>query len=291
VAALTPKHLCIPKGWEEMLKKLETASSKRQRNKIRSEMLALKDVSPGKAGVVRDRWFRQELRECLQANKIDPDNFTGKQLKELLKTKELVLNSGVPIRHFTLLRAPTVKPVPRKQWNSKTDKMECNNNPRSVRLYEPQNNHHIEIRENKKGKWVGEVITNYDAAKRVRPSKKSGLSPQPAVNREDTKDGKFVMSLSIGEMVEMRHPQTKEPEYFVVFKIDQPNTTHFTVNWDAGRDKATDKCPAREEIKKPGNKTGGLKPSDIQNMGIEPNGHPQKVWVSPLGDVKVLARD
>jgi len=288
---LTPKHLRVPQGWEELLEKLKTANSKRQQRRMRSEMLAIEDVAPSKSGVVRDRWFRQELRECLQGNGIDPDNFTGKQLKELLKTKELALKSGVPVRRFTILRAPTVKPVPRKLWNPKTDKMDYDDNPRSVRLYEPQNNHHIEIRETKKGKWIGKVITNFDASKRVRPSKKSGLSPQAAVNREDTKDGKFVMSLSIGEMVKMRHPETEEPGFFVVFKIDGTGTIHLTPHLDAGRDKETEKCRAREDIKFPGKKTGGLTVAQLQSLGTEEDKLPEKVWVGPLGDVKVLQRD
>jgi CRISPR-associated endonuclease Csn1 len=295
VAAVSPKYLRVPKGWEEMLKKLEKATSKGQRNKIRSEMLALRDVTPGKSGVVRDRWFRQELRECLRGNGIDPDKFTGKQLRELLKRKELVLNSGVPIRRFTLLRAPTVKAVPRKRWNPKTGKMEDDGNKRSVRLYEPQNNHHIEIRENKKGKWIGEVITNFDAAKRVRVKpprpKPKGWSPPPPVSREDTEEGRFVMSLSIGEMVKMIHPEKGEPGYFVVFKIDGNGTIHFTPHWDAGRDKETERCCAREDIRLPGKKTGGLTAPQLQQLGIEPESHPQKVWIGPLGDEKVLVRD
>lgn len=287
VAALSPKHLRVPKGWEEMFKKLEKAASKGQRNKIRSKMLALKDVTPGKSGVVRDRWFRQELRECLRGNGIDPDKFTGKQLKERLKEKNLVLNSGVPVRRFTLLRAPTVKAVPRKRWNPKTGKMENDGNKRSVRLYEPQNNHHIEIRENKKGNWIGEVITNFDAAKRVRVKppkpKPQGWSPPLAVNRSDTKKGSFIMSLSIGEMVYMKHPETQESDYFVVFKIDGSGAIHFTPHWDAGRDKETEKCRAREDIRLPA--------KQLQKLGVETEQPPKKVWVGPLGDIKVLVRD
>jgi len=294
LSELSPRHLRVPKGWKEMLAKLERATSKSQKRKIRGEMLGLKDVVPGKSGVVRDRWFRQELREGLRTNNIDPDDFSSKQVKELLKGRELVLRSGVPIRHVTILRAPTVKPVGRKWWNPKTGRMEPERNQRSVRLYEPQNNHHIEIREDKKGKWVGEVVTNYDAAKRVRPPKESGLKPQPAVNRNDTEKGKFVMSLSIGEMLYMKHPETGEPDYFVVFKIDKTDgggRVHLTVHSDGGRDKETERCPRREDVKKRGAKTGGVGPADLQELGVERNKGAQKVWVGPLGDVKVLRND
>ncbi|MBN2182090.1 MAG: type II CRISPR RNA-guided endonuclease Cas9 [Sedimentisphaerales bacterium] len=291
IAELSPKHLRVPNGWKKMLKELKTANSVVLRKKIRKEMLALKDVAPGKSGVVRDRWFRQELRECLQTNGIDPDMYTEKQLKDLLKSKDIVLNSGVPIRRFTLLRAPTVKPILRKRWNPKTGKMEYDENNRSVRLYEPQNNHHIEIREDKKGKWKYEVVTNYDAAQRVRPPKASGLRPQTAVNREDTKDGKFVMSLSIGETVYMKHPETRKPDFFVVFKIDGNGLIHFTPHHDAGRAKETETCQTREDIKLPGKLTGGLTVAQLQILGVEKNKSPQKVWVGPLGDIKPLIRD
>jgi len=240
--------------------------------------------------------LREELRDALRREDLEPDKFTSKQIKELLKKKELVLDSGIPVRRVVLLRKPKVTPpIKRKRWNARTGKIESDPNPRSLRYYEPQNNHHIEIRENKKGKWIGEVITNFDAAKRVRvkrpkPMPKGWRSPS-AVNREDTNEGRFVMSLSIGEMIYMKHPETGEADYFVVFKIDSTGTIHFTSHWDAGRDKETEKCPAREDIKLPGKKTGGLSAAQLENLGIEVGKPPQKVWVGPLGDVKVLVKD
>ena len=99
------------------------------------------------------------------------------------------------------------------------------------------------------------------------------------------------MSLSIGEMIYMNHPETGEPDYFVVFKIDGNGTIHFTPHWDAGRDKETEKCPAREDIKLPGKKTGGITASQFKNLGVEMGKPPQKVWVGPLGNVKVLVKD
>ncbi len=288
---LTPNHLQVLKGWDELREKLKNCSSKRERKSIRLEMLKLPDVKPGKSGVIRDRWFREEIRECLRTEGLDPDNFSEKEIKKLVKEKGLFLKSGVPIRQFTLLRSPTVITIPRKQWNLSTGKMEYDPHQKAIRAYEPQNNHHIEIRENEKEKWTGEVIRNFDAAKRVNPPKSSGLKPLPAINRDDSQNGKFVMSLSIGEMVYMRHPETKVPGYFVVFKIDGTGTIHFTPHYDAGRDKETEKAKAREEVKKTGSKTGGLKPSDIQHLGIEEGQPPVKVWISPLGEVKELIRD
>lgn len=93
------------------------------------------------------------------------------------------------------------------------------------------------------------------------------------------------MSLSIGEMVKMKHPETGKSDLFAVFKIDGNGTIHFTPHRDAGRDKATEKCQAREDVCLPGKKTGGLTAPQLQKIGIE------KVWTGPLGDVKVLERD
>jgi CRISPR-associated endonuclease Csn1 len=291
VVELTPNHLRIPKGWDELREKLNRARSKSEHKRIRSKMLALPDIAGGKSGLVRDRWFREELRGALKREGLEPDSFTGKQIKELLKKKDLVLDSGVPVRRVTLVRKPTVVEIKRRQWDSTTGRMVYDENPRSRRYYEPQNNHHIEIRENKQGKWIGQVLTNFEATKRVRPSKSSGQKPKSAVNRNDTNSGKFVMSMSIGEMIYMKHPKTGDEDYFVVFKIDGNGTIHLTPHWDAGRDKETERCPAREDIKLPSKKTGGLKAADLQKLGVEADKLPQKVWVGPLGEVKVLVKD
>jgi hypothetical protein len=280
---LTPKHLRVPNGWEELRKKMEISASKTEQKHIVQQMLSLEDKKPEMSGIVRDKWFREELRDCLRRNNLDPDNFTAKEIKQLVKSKEIVLRNGVPVRRFTLMRAPTVVAIPRKRWNTNTRRMEYETNRQSARLYEPQNNHHIEIRQNKRAQWFGEVITNYDAAKRLRPPKNSGQDSQTAVNRNDTEEGRFVMSLSIGEMVYMRHPETKEAGYFVAFKIDGTGGIHFTAHWDAGRDKETEKSPARADIARTA--------KQLQELGVEPGLPPQKVWVGPLGDVKNLVQD
>lgn len=288
---LSPNHLRVPDEWDRLREQLEEAVSKSEKKDIRSSMLELEDVKPTKSGVVRDRWFREELREYLRDHGLNVDDCREqnkkkfkKQIKELIKVKGIFLKSGVPVRRITLLRSPTMTPpVKRKYWSNETGKMEDDTNPKSVRLYEPQSNHHIEIRENTKGKWTGEVITNFEAAQRVGPSRLSGRKPQTAVNREDTPDGKFVMSLSIGEMVYMKQRDTKELDYFVIFKIDGTGSIHFTAHWDAGRSKATEKCAARQDIP--------LSAAQMQKLGAEPYTHPQKVRVGPLGDIKKLYRD
>ncbi|TKJ35539.1 MAG: type II CRISPR RNA-guided endonuclease Cas9 [Planctomycetes bacterium B3_Pla] len=281
--SLKPSHLRVPKGWEELRAKLDRCTTKRQRRKIRARMLALPDVSGGKSGLIRDRWFREELRNALRREGLNPDSFTDTQMKMLVKNKGLILDSGVPIRRVTLVRRPTIVEIKRKRWNPSTGKMEYVENVRSRRYYEPQNNHHVEIRENNKGRWIGQPVTNFDASKRVRPSKISGNKTQSAVNRGDTKDGKFIMSLSIGEMVYMKHPETGIADYFVVFKIDGNGYIHFTPHTDAGRAKETDKFPAREDIR--------LLAAQLQTLDAQEGKGPQKVWIGPLGDQKILARD
>jgi len=280
---LAPNHLRVPEGGEQLRAELEQCRTKAERRKIRANMLALPDVRAGKSGVVRDRWFREELRQALRSEGMDPDDFTSKQIKELIKRKGLTLESGVPVRRVVLLRKPSVIGMKRKRWNAVSGHMEYDENPSSVRYYEPQNNHHIEIRQNKKGRWAGEVVTNFNAAKRVRPSKNSGQVPQAAVDREDTEDGEFVMSLSIGEMVYMKHPEKKQADYFVVFKIDGNGYMHFTPHWDAGRAKETERCTAREDI--------GLPAGKLQKLGAEQGNGPEKVWVGPLGNKRTLYRD
>jgi CRISPR-associated endonuclease Csn1 len=286
---LTPNHLRMPKGWEELRRELENIASKPEKRRIRSRMLAIKDVKPEKSGIVRDRWFREELRVYLRRNGFDPDSFgkdkdSKKKFKEFIKNKGLILKSGVPARRITLLRTlgDPIR-ILRKQFEFKTGEMVYDENPSSLRVYDSQNNHHIEIREDKNGKWFGEVINNFKAARRVRPPKFSGQEPKPAVNRDDTDEGQFVMSLSMGEMVKMKLVKEEKPGYFVVFKIDKPQRIHFTTHFDAGRNKETEKCPKRNDI--------DLSPAQLQKMEIEPGLPPQKVWVGPLGDVKVLERD
>lgn len=285
-------HLRMPDGWDKLKGEYKDAPTKPQRRAIRKKMLLLEDVPPAKSGIIRDIELRDKIRDWLKEH-----NFSDMEnAKAYIKENRLIIN-GTPVRKVRVLwKLNEVKKIPRKKYDFESGRFEKDNNYKSSRVYQTQNNHHIEIRENEKRKWVGEVVTNFDAAKRVRVKtpkpKPQGWAPPPAVNREDTKEGRFVMSLSKGEIVNMKLPEKKEADYYVVFKIDSPNTIHFTPHTDANPDSSKKKgVKLREDIKKPGNKTGGLKPSDIQNLGVEEGKPPQKVWVGPLGDVKVLVRD
>ena len=279
-------HLRMPNSWDKLKEEYRNATTKSERKNIRKRMLALEDVPPGKSGVIRDIELRDKIRDWLKEH-----NFSDMQkAKEYIKENGLIIN-GTPVRKVRVLwKLKEVKEIPRKRFDFQTGKIVKDDNYKSFRVYQTQNNHHIEIREkeNKKGevKWSGEVITNFDAARRARAEKK------PIVDRSENKNGKFVMSLARGEMVYMKHPETQKPNYFVVFKIDSNTTIHFTPHTDANPASNKKKgVRLREDIKKPGNKTGGLKPSDIQYLGVEPNKYAQKVCISPLGEEKVLKRD
>lgn len=281
---LKPNHLRVPEKWEELRKRLEASKTVSEERAIRKAMLNIEDKKPAKSGIVRDRWFREELRQCLRDQGIDPDRFGGNDIKKTIRNGGLKLKSGVPVRRITLLRASTtIPPIPRKRWNPITRRMENDDNKKAMRIFEPQSNHHIEIREDKKGKWKGEVVRTYDAVRRIKPSRTFGMKPQPIVNREETDKGKFVMSLGIGEMLYMKHPDTEKPDCFVVFKIDWPGSVHFTSHYDAGRSKADDKCSKREDI--------SLSAAQLQQLGWDAENTPKKIKVSPLGEITFLKND
>ncbi|MDD5458492.1 MAG: type II CRISPR RNA-guided endonuclease Cas9 [Phycisphaerae bacterium] len=282
-------HLRMPDDWDKLKKEYKNATTKQQRKAKRKDMLALEEVPPAKSGIVRDIELRDKIRDWLK----DHDFEDMAQAKAYIKENGLVIN-GTPVRKVRLLwKLNEVAKIQRKQFNFEAGKTVANNKYKSLRIYQKQNNHHIEIREkkNKKGevKWTGDVITNFDAAKRVRVKppklKPQGWAPPSAVNREETKDGKFVMSLSKGEVVHMRYAETQETNYFVVFKIDPSKAIHFTLHTDANPASSKNKSEKlREDI--------SLVPDDLRkNVIFNENGIPEKVKISPLGQVKLLVND
>jgi hypothetical protein len=265
-------HLRMPEGWDKMKEEYNKATTNKR--SIRRKMLALEDVPPAKSGIIRDIELRDKIRDWVREH-----NFSDmKEAKEYIKENGLVIN-GTPLRKIRILwKLNEVKEIARKSFDYETGKfVECSDR-KSIRVYQTRNNHHIEIRENKKGKWVGEVITNFDAAIRVRTEKK------PIVDRSENENSKFVMSLARGEVVHMRHPITQDANYFVVFKIDSSGTIHFTSHTNANPASSKKKnVSIREDI--------DLPPGKLQELGIAPGSVPYKVCISPLGEVKELIRD
>lgn len=195
----------------------------------------------------------------------------------------------------------------------------------AARAYVGGNNHHIEIRvaTDKRGKdtWSGEIITAFSAAQqklaRLRAIRESAIPKpnafrrlpkverakhsemlraidhaHPLVDRNDSdaKGGRFVMSLSEGEMLLMKHKETGDVGYFVIAKLDKPQSIVLVPHWDAraatGRKDAEGKKvddSKREQF--------AVTPADLK--ALAPPGHPHaaKVRVSPLGEVTVLKRD
>lgn len=231
------------------------------------------DPPPEKSGLVRDLRLRKQLRECLEHERLDPNNFSKKEIKALADAGKVRMKSGIPIRRVVLLRTieePVV--IPGKQWDATSGRYVTDPDPCRQRVYESQNNHHLEIREDAKGRWHGEVVTGFDAAQRVRKHK------QTAVDNSDRDGLRFIMSLAEGEMVHMRHPETGQPGYFVVFKLDK-DKAHFIHHWDARPAGAKEGQQPREDVGK------GITPAKLKDLGPKPGTSPYKVRVDPLGKV------
>lgn len=280
---LTPNHLRMPQDSDGLERELAEAGfpSPEHRRRWRPTWRRLcqrQDPPPTKSGIVRDLGLRFELRQSLRKAGLDPDNFSPKDLKELLAKRPLRRSSGVPVKSIVLLRTlndPVI--IERKVWDPSSCKERVDPDPRTRRAYIGGNNHHVEIREDPDGHWSGETVTTYEAARRVR------RSGRKAVNRSDTRDGTFVISLAEGETVHMKHPKTGAPGYFVVFKLDKPRTIWLTHHWDARPSKGTDQQEAREEMR--------VAAPGLRALEPQPGQPPYKVRVSPLGEVTPLHHD
>jgi CRISPR-associated endonuclease Csn1 len=327
VFALTPNHLRMPDGWDEVEAKYHDGQTPVLRKaEILRELAAFEDPSPGKSGIIRDRALRNQIRRCLRAAKLDPDDFSANEMKKLVESNGLRQASGVPISSVVLLRTmndPVL--IDRKQPDYDTGKMIPDANPASRRAYVGGNNHHIEIRaaENKQGKivWRGEIVTGFEAAQRklaklrafraanipkpdvVRGLPKAELiklrpiiaaieQAHALVNRSADKElgGRFVMSLCEGETLFMLHKETKELGYYVVAKLDKPQQIVLVPDWDA-RAAGKRKDSSGKEIPDSQRDSFSATPSDL--LSLAPPGHPhaQKVRVSPLGVITFLQGD
>lgn len=286
-AGLTPNHLRMPEGWTELARQLADGSlTDAARRHIRRQLAALADRPPERSGIVRDRNLRHHIRRCLEDNGLDPDRFTPKDIKKLVTEGRLHMHSGVPIKRAVLLRTiadPIV--IPRKRWDDGLGRLVDDDNPRSRRVYESQNNHHIEIREDTKtGRWCGKVVDAFTAMKRARSAK--GHS----VDRTDGEGQRFVMSIAEGETLHMRHRTTGEPGYFAVFKLVKPSTIHLTAHWDA-RPAAAKKNPEGREIAETKREEVRVSASQLEALSPSPDHPPRKVRVGPLGDLTELRND
>jgi CRISPR-associated endonuclease Csn1 len=124
-----------------------------------------KTLRVGKGGVVRDPALRGHIRNCLEANGLDPDNFTKTEIKNLVKADHLRMPSGVPIRRVKLL-FKIEGPI------------RVESDPRHPRYYIGGNNHHMEIAEDAgTGRWHGWSVRMFDAARWLHPSRREPRRP------------------------------------------------------------------------------------------------------------------
>lgn len=234
------------------------------------------EPKPGKTGIVRDATLRKTIREQLLKRGLNPDRFTPQELgKTITKDGPICHSSGVPIKSAVLLWAnsePVV--IKRRVPSARIEKREVSGDPRTLRIYDGQNNHHIAIRADRKsGKWRGEIVPTFAATRQVRIEKKD------AVDRSDNDKTTFVMSLAEGEMIYARRPDRPDepPGYFVVCKLDKPARVHFAPHWDARKASEQDRWAASA--------------AQLASCGPEPGTPPQKVYVSPLGEATPLEKD
>lgn len=281
---------------------------------------AIIDPPPEKSGIVRDRGLRMRLRECLEDNGLDPDGFTANEIKKLCEAGRVTQASGVPIHSVVLLRTMTDPVIiDRRRPVHGSGRMVSDADPASKRAYVGGNNHHIEIREDHTGKWSGDIVTAYQAAQRklarIRAFRDDGV-PRPALMRKlgvderrrwrpviakieaehplvvraDTDAGRFIMSLCEGEMLWMKHKDTGEVGYFVVAKLDKPQSVVVVPHWDA---RAAGERKDAEGKKVPGSKREqfAVTPGDLKDLAPPGESHARKVRVTPLGGITILERD
>ncbi len=337
---LKPSHLRMPRtesddeAVERIARRLrigkqglsEDEATKAARKLVKSKGFthAVVDPKPEKGGLVRDVGLRRLLRRRIEERGLDPDSYTNTELKRtILAHGPLTQDSGVPIHSVVLLWSNSDPvTIKRDQYDYATGKRSKNDAISSLRLYDGQNNHHIEIRvaKNKKGidKWSGEVVTGYEAAQlklaKLRAFREAGIPSQKALRKlskaertkrkpelrrielahpivdradDDKKGGQFVMSLCEGEMLLMKHKNTKEVGYFVVAKLDKPQSIVVVPHWDAR--KATERKDS-DDKKVPDSKREqfAVTPSDLKDLAPPGRPHAMKVRVSPLGKVTVI---
>lgn len=323
ILSLNPDHLRMPAGWDDLKKtRDDEALPAPARRAAARQMAALDDPPPAKSGIVRDRDLRDRLRTCLREAGADPESFSANDVKKLAEQGRFHHASGVPIRSVILLRTMSEPALmPRRKQDYATGSSTPDPNPASLRAYLGGNNHHIEIRVSDKGKWSGTTVSAFEAAarkqqmfrflKEANVPRGKELRDLPAAQRRRFSDllraaqqqhaivnrtddpklgGTFVMSLCEGEMLYMLHKDTKELGYFVVAKLNSPQTVVLVPHWDARaagerKDEQGRKIPDSSREQFPAT------PSDLRDLAPPDRPHAVKVRVSPLGHITELNRD
>lgn len=174
---------------------------------VRKQLSAL---TKNEINLIADKKVRAIVIEHLKSNGVDPDKANEKDptwKKAMAGPPPCLPNKNgppVPIKRVRLHK-PSTGMIHLKRH--KTDES-------PYRAVEPGNNHHIVIFEytegKKKGRWDGKVIPMFEAARRLKDN-------EPVIKRDLMAGEKFIMSLSIGEMV--RIGDGKAVRYYRVQKI------------------------------------------------------------------------
>lgn len=206
---------------------------------------------------VRDAGIRKTLKDHLRTQGIDPDA-KGAYPKGCFEGDNVPsMKSGTPIKRVRMLEnKSTLRQVSER---------------RSFHYVQPANNHHITYREStdKKGNrvWGAEVTPMWDAA--IRGRTKVGGRSLPLVDQSDNEQGRFVMSLSIGELFEIDDPKEELGRILcVVRKIDSTGRLHYKQHTDA----------RKADVLRPLNLY--VSPKIMQKCGA------RKVTVTPAGQVR-----
>lgn len=143
---------------------------------------AIVDPKPEKGGLVRDAGLRRLLRARLEERGLNPDNYSKGELKKSLDIygpltmgpldKGKNRGTGAPIHRVILLWSindPVA--IPRRKFEHGGRGRNEDNDPAAIRLYDSQNNHHIEIRA-KTGKdgaerWRGRIRTSFEVSRQL----------------------------------------------------------------------------------------------------------------------------
>lgn len=284
------------------------------------------DPPPGKSGIVRDLGLRKRLRKCLEEAGLDPDNFKASEIKKVAESGQIRHRSGVPINSAVLLRAmsdPVI--VDRRRQDYATGSVHVEPHPAAARAYLGGNNHHIEIRQDATGQLSGRIITAFEASQRklakLRAFRAAGI-PKPIVFRalsraarnrmspaireiemahpivdrrdDDSKGGAFVMSLCEGETLficqKMPGGEIGRAGYYVVAKLDKPQSVVLVPHWDA-RAATARKDSEGKAIPDSEREQFSIVPSDLKTYSPEEKSLAVKVLVSPLGEITRLRRD
>jgi CRISPR-associated endonuclease Csn1 len=128
------------------------------------------DPSPDKGGIVRDNGLRRLIRRRLVERGLNPDSYTRAELNRSIKEHGPItmFDGGPPIHRVVLLWANRdAVVIQRDKYDYSTGRRSKSDDPAALRVYDGQNNHHIEIRQDQNGDLIPTVISAKIAGERL----------------------------------------------------------------------------------------------------------------------------